>query len=98
MPVGTAVTWRITVTNGGDVGLTGLALTDSRTDLVAAGCVVPASLAAGESYTCTYAGTAAPGTVENTATATAAGTPPATASARVTGLPVVPPRSPRACR
>ena len=94
VPVGTAVTWRITVTNGGDVGLTGLALTDSRTDLVAAGCVVPASLAAGESYTCTYAGTAAPGTVENTATATAAGTPPATASARVTGLPVVPPPQP----
>ena len=91
VPVGTTVTYRITVTNASDVAVDGITLVDDHTDLSAlAGCGIPASLAPGASFSCTYSAVVVAGTVENTATADSAETdPPVSASARVTGTPVV---------
>ena len=72
VPVGTTVTYRITVTNASDVAVDGITLIDDHTDLsVLAGCVIPASLAPGDSFSCTYSAVVVAGTVENPATATA---------------------------
>ena len=66
---GTDPQFRFTVTNLGNVTLTGLTLTDS--DFSTASCTIPASLAPGASFTCTL--TAAWALGPHTDTATAAG-------------------------
>ncbi|MEO8273730.1 MAG: DUF5979 domain-containing protein, partial [Chloroflexota bacterium] len=82
---GTNVWWRIRVVNTGPQTLTGVTLTDSLTDLVAAGCVIPTTLAAGEAFECIYQGLSIDGTLTNTVTAGADGVTADRASAQVTG-------------
>ena len=83
--VGTKVFYRITVTNNGTEPLTGITLSDDRTDLVAAGCTIPTTLSVGASFTCAYSVVAGAGTVRNTATVDTAESGPASAYATVTG-------------
>ena len=80
--------YQITVSNAGNVPLTGITLADSLTDLVARGCVIKTTLAVGASFTCTYSAIVAkgPSLTINTATATSVGTPAVQASATVIGL------------
>ena len=85
--IGATVHFRITVTNAGLVDLDGIVLTDNLTDVVAAGCTIPATLAVGASFDCDYDAIAEPGTRANTATASATGAGPVSASATVVGLP-----------
>ena len=88
--IGTTVTYRITVTNIGDVAANGITLVDDHADL--GGCAIPATLAGGASFSCTYTAVVVAGTVENQATADSTDTdPPVHASARVTGTPVISP-------
>ena len=88
--IGTTVTYRITVTNIGDVAANGITLVDDHADL--GGCTIPATLAGGASFSCTYTAVVVAGTVENPATADSTDTdPPVHASARVTGTPVISP-------
>ncbi len=70
IPVGDPVTWEYTVTNGGNVDLTDVAITDS---VLGSICVIP-TLAAGDSDSCNQAGTASAGQYENLGTAV--GSPP----------------------
>jgi fimbrial isopeptide formation D2 family protein len=89
---GTTVHYRITVTNTGNVVLTGVTLKDDKTlDLVAAGCTIPTTLAVGLSFHCDYSNSAATGTVVNTATADTAETAPASDSATVIATVTPPP-------
>ncbi|HEV8402322.1 MAG TPA: isopeptide-forming domain-containing fimbrial protein [Candidatus Limnocylindrales bacterium] len=83
--VGTTVYYEITVTNTGNVELTGVTLSDSLTDLVGAGCTIPTSLAVGASFSCDYSNTAAAGETVNTATADSEQTEPSDDTATVTG-------------
>ena len=91
--VGTTVYYRIHVSNTGNVGLTGVTLTDSLTNLVAKGCTIPTTLAVGGSFDCKYSATAVVGTTTNTATGDSAETSPVTSSATVT-VAAVPTPSP----
>ena len=68
---GSTVLWTYVVTNTGDVPLTGVAVTDSKGVTVSC---PKATLAAGESMTCTGSGTAQIGQYQNTGTVT--GQPP----------------------
>jgi len=83
--IGTTVHYRITVTNTGNVELTEVTLEDSLTDLVAAGCEIPTTLAAGDHFDCDYSTTAVAGETVNTATADSEETGPEDDSATVTG-------------
>ena len=65
---GTTVHYRITVTNTGNVALTGVTLTDNTFDLVAKGCTIPTSLAVGASFDCDYSSVSAETSTVNTAT------------------------------
>ena len=85
--IGATVHFRITVTNAGLVDLDGILLTDNLTDVVAAGCTIPATLPVGVSFDCDYDAIAEPGARANTATASATGAGPVSASATVVGLP-----------
>ena len=90
VPVGTTVTYRITVTNVGDVAVDGITLVDDHS--VLAGCAIPPSLAPNASFSCTYSAVVVAGTTTNTATADSAETdPPVQRRPRVTGTPVVSP-------
>lgn len=66
-PVGTALTWKYTITNLGNIGIAGIKITDSMEGDVG----TIASLAPGESATLTLSGTAVSGTYSNTGTVTA---------------------------
>jgi len=72
---GDSVTWTYTVTNTGNVTLTGVSVTDSETGAVS-GC--DATIAPGDSSSCTETGTADVSPVDTpyTNTGTATGTPP----------------------
>jgi len=83
--IGTTVHYRITVTNTGNVPLTGVTLTDNKFDLVAKGCTIPTTLAVGQHFDCDYTSTAVAGETVNTATADSAETDSAHDSATVTG-------------
>ena len=87
---GTLVFYQITVTNSGDVALSGVTLVDDHADL--GGCSIPATLAVAASFTCTYTALAPRGTTVNTATASVTGPQPQTVHARalVVGVPVPP--------
>jgi hypothetical protein len=87
--IGATVEFRITVTNAGTTDLTGISLVDSLVDLSAVGatCAIPATLAPGASFTCTYTAIAGAGASVNTATADATEAGPASSSATVIGLP-----------
>ena len=65
---GTTVYYRITITNTGNVALTGVTLSDNTFDLVAKGCTIPTTLAVGAHYDCDYSDVAATGTKVNIAT------------------------------
>jgi hypothetical protein len=67
--VGAVVTWTYTVTNDGNVGLTGVQVADDQGALVAC---PQTELPAGESMTCTARGIAAEGQFANTGTVSAA--------------------------
>ena len=56
---GTTVHYRITVTNTGNVALTGVTLSDNTFDLVAKGCTIPTTLAVGASFDCDYSSVSA---------------------------------------
>ena len=73
------------------MALSGVTLTDNLTDLVAAGCTIPTTLAANASFRCAYSAVAAAGTRTNTATASATGAGPVSASAIVIGHAPPPP-------
>ena len=80
---GDTVYYRITVTNLGEATVTGVILVDNLTDLVAAGCTIPTTLAGHASFTCAYSALAALGTTTNTATADSNEAGPLSASAVV---------------
>ena len=71
--------------NTGNVGLTGVTLTDNLFDLVAKGCSIPTTLDVGGSFNCDYSDTAKVGTTTNTATADSNETPSVDDSASVNG-------------
>ena len=80
---GTTVHYRITLTNTGNVELTGVTLTDNTFDLVAKGCVIPTTLAVGAHFDCNYDAVAALGTTTNIATGDTAETESGTGTATV---------------
>jgi uncharacterized repeat protein (TIGR01451 family) len=80
---GTLVHYRITITNTGNIPLTGVTLSDSIFNLVTKGCTVPPSLAVGAHYDCNYTDTATSGTKTNIATGDTNQTPPDTGTATV---------------
>jgi uncharacterized repeat protein (TIGR01451 family) len=90
---GTAVHYRITVTNTGNVGLTAVTLSDDKTVLATlpSGCTIPSTLAVGAHFDCDYSATAATGTTVNTATAASGETQPASDTATVIGSVTPPP-------
>ncbi len=72
--LGDTVDYKLVVTNTGNVGLTGVTLSDSLYTLVsslggATACTIPTTLAVGGSFTCYARTTATVGTTTNTATA-----------------------------
>jgi hypothetical protein len=73
VPVGSAITWTYQVTNSGNVTLTNIAVTDNKLASSAIDCGggsnVVASLAPGNSATCSASGTAIAGQYTNTGTA-----------------------------
>jgi uncharacterized repeat protein (TIGR01451 family) len=81
---GTTVHYRITITNTGNVELTGVTLTDDTFDLSAKGCTIPTTLAVGAHFDCNYDAVAAAGTTTNTATADSAETESVSDTATVT--------------
>ena len=83
--VGTTVYYRIHVSNTGNVGLTGVTLTDNLFDLVGKGCSIPTTLDVGDSFNCDYSDTAKVGSTTNTATADSNETPSVDDSATVNG-------------
>jgi uncharacterized repeat protein (TIGR01451 family) len=87
---GTTVHYRITITNTGNVTLSGVTLSDNTYDLVAKGCVVPTTLAVGAHYDCNYTATAVTGTTTNIATGDTAETGPDTGTATVVASPLPP--------
>src|SRR6478752_7280541 len=84
---GTTVHYRITVTNTGNVALTGVTLTDNTFDLVAKGCTIPTTLAVGASFDCDYSAVATTGTTTNIATGDSTETDSDTGTATVTANP-----------
>ncbi len=82
--VNQTVYYRITVTNTGNVTLTGLTLVDSLVDVAAKGCTIPASLAPKAHFDCDYSMTAVVGVTDNTATAGSNEAPEKESSAKVT--------------
>jgi len=84
---GTTVHYRITITNTGNVALTGVTLSDDTFDLAAKGCTVPTSLAVGAHYDCDYPSTAVTGTTTNVATGDTNQTGPDTGTATVVANP-----------
>ena len=84
---GTTVHYRITITNTGNVALTGVTLSDNTFNLVAKGCTIPTSLAVGAHYDCDYASTAVTGTTTNIATGDTNQTGPDTGTAKVNAAP-----------
>jgi hypothetical protein len=70
LTVGDPVTWTYVVTNDGEIGLTGVSVTDDREGAISC---PKATLAVGESMTCTLSGTAVAGQYTNLGTVT--GTP-----------------------
>jgi len=92
---GTTVHYRIVVTNDGNATLTGVALSDSLSNLTVLGCTIPATLAPAASFTCNYTATAQVGTRTNTATADSDQTPSVQDSATVfVPEPPIPPLTP----
>ncbi|MEO8437920.1 MAG: SpaA isopeptide-forming pilin-related protein [Chloroflexota bacterium] len=85
--VGTTVYYRITITNTGNVPLTGVTLTDDKTTLT---CSVPGTLAVGASFDCNYSTTAVLGTTVNVATGDSEETGPDTGTATVVATPPPP--------
>src|SRR6476659_2775800 len=81
--IGTTVHYRITVTNSGNVPLTGVTLSDNKFDLVAKGCTIPATLAVGASFTCNYSAVSADTQTVNTDTVDTNETEPDSDSATV---------------
>ena len=84
---GTTVHYRITITNTGNVALTGVTLSDNTFGLVAKGCTVPTSLAVAAHYDCDYTSTAVTGTTTNIATGDTDQTGPDTGTAKVVAAP-----------
>jgi uncharacterized repeat protein (TIGR01451 family) len=89
---GATLHYRITITNTGNVVLTGVTLSDNTYDLVAKGCVVPTTLAVGAHFDCDYTATAGTGTTTNVATGDTAETGPDTGTATV--VATAPPPTP----
>ena len=87
---GTPVYYQIIVTNVGNVTLTGVTLSDDLTDLAAAGCHIPGSLASDATFSCVYPGVAVNGQTTNTATAASTQTGPVRTSAVVVGRTIRP--------
>ena len=85
--VGTTVHYRITITNTGNVALTGVTLTDNTFDLAAKGCVIPTTLAVGAHFDCDYTAVATEGTTTNVATGDSAETDSDTGTATVVATP-----------
>ncbi len=88
---GTTVYYRITITNTGNVALSGVTLTDNTFDLVAKGCTIPTTLAVGAHYDCNYTDVAATGTKVNIATGDSEETGPDTGTATVIATVTPPP-------
>ena len=80
---GTTVFYQITVTNTGNVALTGVTLTDNTFNLAAKGCTIPATLAVGASFNCVYSSVSADTQTVNVATVDSNETPPGDDSATV---------------
>ena len=82
--VGTTVHYRITITNTGNVALSGMTLVDNHFAL-ATKCAdpIPTSLAVGAHYDCDYSDVAVPGTTTNVATGDSAETDSDTGTATV---------------
>ena len=85
--VGTTVHYRITITNTGDVELTGVTLTDNTFNLAAEGCTIPTTLAVGAHFDCNYDAVATLGTTTNIATGDSDQTGPDTGTATVVATP-----------
>ncbi len=83
--IGTTVYYRITITNTGNVALSGVTLSDDKFNLVDKGCAIPTTLAVGAHYDCNYSTSAVAGTTTNTATGDSAETPPDSDTATVIG-------------
>ena len=81
MAPGTTVYYRITVTNTGDMALSGITLTDDHFSL--SGCTIPATLAIDASFDCNYSAVSAATSTTNTATADSNETGPETDDATV---------------
>jgi uncharacterized repeat protein (TIGR01451 family) len=88
---GTTVHYRITITNTGNVALTGVTLSDNTFNLAAKGCTIPTSLAVGAHFDCNYDAVAAAGTTTNIATGDTAETASDTGTATVTATVVTSP-------
>lgn len=84
---GRTLHYRITITNTGNVLLTGVTLSDNTYDLAAKGCTIPTTLAVGAHYDCNYTATAVTGTTTNVATGDTAETGPDTGTATVVANP-----------
>src|SRR3954454_2779886 len=81
---GTTVHYRITITNTGNVALTGVTLSDNHFDLAAAcDTPIPTTLAVGAHYDCNYTDVAVAGTTTNVATGDTAETDSDTGTATV---------------
>lgn len=92
---GTTVYYRITITNTGNVPLSGVTLTDNTFDLVAKGCTdIPTTLAVGAHYDCNYSTAATTGTTTNIATGDSTQTGPDTGTATVVASTPPPPGTP----
>jgi hypothetical protein len=82
--LGTTVHYRITITNTGNVPLTGVTLEDTIFQDAVDACDVPDTLAVGKDFVCNYTSTAVVGTTENTATGDSEETGPDSDTATVT--------------
>jgi fimbrial isopeptide formation D2 family protein len=88
--IGTTVYYRITITNTGNVDLSGVTLSDSVYDLVAKGCTIPTTLAVGASFDCDYSAVVTTDTT-NVATGDTDQTGPDDGTAIVNVTPLPPP-------
>ncbi len=82
--IGQTVYYRITITNTGNVPLTGVTLADTIFQDAVDACDVPDTLAVGKDFVCNYTSTAVVGTTENTATGDSEETGPDSDTATVT--------------
>jgi uncharacterized repeat protein (TIGR01451 family) len=87
---GTTVYYRITITNTGNVDLTGVTLSDTVYNLAALGCTIPTTLAVGASFDCNYSAVVTTDTT-NVATGDTDQTGPDDGTAIVNVTPLPPP-------